>query len=401
MASMLYICKEWPNKYKPTWDWQIQALLESGVDVTVMQTSVQKSGKINIPGTPLEVKRLWYPSSVRDVMNFTGILYLVISMKWLRLKRLKLLFGREDFKSNLNFFVRSLFITEDFSGILFFKNLSTTHDFLFIDDFYKNAKKVMYYHGGATANVKAHYMSTRERVFGWLDVIFTNTNYSKSEVVALGADANKVKTLFVGLDLEQFPFFDRTYKPENELRLLSVCRVSYEKGLIYVLKALVAFIDRSEGRVRYDIVGDGEELQKLKRFALNNGLQNIVFFHGHQGNAIVRGHFLPNADVFVNTCFPTENWAETQCVAIQEANLLGIPAIASNCGGLPEVVIDGCTGLLVRIKSAEDILAAILFFNKRSDNELAAMGARARAFVKQHFDVVSMTKAILVEIDRI
>ena len=43
MASMLYICKEWPNKYKPTWDWQIQALLESGVDVTVMQTSVQKS----------------------------------------------------------------------------------------------------------------------------------------------------------------------------------------------------------------------------------------------------------------------------------------------------------------------------------------------------------------------
>jgi N-acetyl-alpha-D-glucosaminyl L-malate synthase BshA len=86
------------------------------------------------------------------------------------------------------------------------------------------------------------------------------------------------------------------------------------------------------------LVGDGPEHERIRRLVRDNGLADQVQFLGERSDlaSVLRG-----ADLFL---LPSES--ESFGLAALEAMSCGVPVVASNVGGVPEVVIDGETGLL-------------------------------------------------------
>ncbi|MBN1980056.1 MAG: glycosyltransferase family 4 protein, partial [Chitinivibrionales bacterium] len=87
-------------------------------------------------------------------------------------------------------------------------------------------------------------------------------------------------------------------------------------------------------------------------------------------------------DIFV---MPTVYRPESLGVAAIEAAAMGIPVVASNFGGIPEVVIQGVSGFLVEPGSAEQIAEAISTLVRDSSLRLA-MGTAGRKMVLEKYD---------------
>ena len=72
-------------------------------------------------------------------------------------------------------------------------------------------------------------------------------------------------------------------------------------------------------------------------------------------------------------------------VSLLEAQILGKPVIATNVGGIPEEIVDGKTGFLVKKGDHEDVISkiSILFNDQDKANQ---MGINGMQFVKENFD---------------
>ena len=114
--------------------------------------------------------------------------------------------------------------------------------------------------------------------------------------------------------------------------------------------------------------------------AENLGIQNSITFSGKVENDEVV-HYLHKMDIFV---VPSISKSETFGVAAIEASACGLPVIASNIGGLPEVVIDGKTGFLVAPENIDDLTEKLLILiNDKMMRQ--KMGEEGRNYIEDNY----------------
>jgi N-acetyl-alpha-D-glucosaminyl L-malate synthase BshA len=118
------------------------------------------------------------------------------------------------------------------------------------------------------------------------------------------------------------------------------------------------------------LVGDGPERSAVEKLAASLGVSRNVAFLGEQ---LQMGRFLAQADLFV---LPSEQ--ESFGLAALEALASGVPVVATNVGGLPEVVRHAETGWLVPVADPPALAAAVLKL-LADEPRRAAMGQAARA----------------------
>jgi glycosyltransferase involved in cell wall biosynthesis len=398
MKTLLYICEQWPNPYKPTWDLQIAEFIAAGFHIDVVHCGKHERGPVWLDDAVEKgiISISLYPSTLRKIpAAFIKIApWLRMIKRWKNLRTA--LKGERDIKQNLLGCLRLSCIPKtDYDQVLV-KNLNCAADYIpLLKIIHCRNNASVYYHGGAVEGVPASYMQHRKKIFDSFNLFFTNTNFSRKELIGLGCLESKAIAIPVGLDTKSGFKPNQSPKPDGVLRLLSACRLSREKGVIYAIQAVESLIAKGHRNLRYDILGNGLEEPALREYVKSRKLENWIYFHGHQPNAVVVSSYMPNADAFINTCFPIETWTETQCVAIQEAGLCQVPSIASRCGGIPEVIVDGSTGLLTEIHSVESIAAAIEKLYLMHSDELHMMGRAAADFTIQKFDVEVVTRNLL------
>lgn len=252
--------------------------------------------------------------------------------------------------------------------------------------------------------------------FGWqvrfalgLKIIVALTDQSvcvseklREELVEFfGYPRRKTVTVHNGVDLRFFSDSDpcaasvrRDLKisPEDTL-LVSACRLVKEKGLDVLLQAAKSLRDEVP-KLKCVIVGEGPCREELEEASAEMGLSTSVFFVGFKEN--VRPYFQAG-DIFVNPSSPT--WVECLPLAVLEAMASGLPCIASNVGGVPEIISDQQDGLLVAPGSVGELCTAI----RRLASDRAQrkrMGERAREKVRLKFDLercVEEIKSILLQ----
>jgi glycosyltransferase involved in cell wall biosynthesis len=152
------------------------------------------------------------------------------------------------------------------------------------------------------------------------------------------------------------------------------------KGHRCLLKAAARL--KAKGlRLSYRIAGAGSLRQQLEREAASLGLNDDVEFLGFVHDTPA---FLAAIDLFV-----MPSLFEGLGVAVLEAMAAGKPVIASRVGGLPELVADGETGLLVAPKNVEGLAEAIA--RLADDESLArAMGKKGAALARANFSLERM-----------
>jgi colanic acid/amylovoran biosynthesis glycosyltransferase len=158
-------------------------------------------------------------------------------------------------------------------------------------------------------------------------------------------------------------------------RLLFVGRLAAAKGLPILLDTVAKV-----GGATLHIVGDGPDLKRLEERADALNVLGRVKFLGYQSQQRVR-ELLKQADVFVMSSF-----AEGVPVVLMEAMAAGVPVVATRIAGIPELVQDGHTGLLVSPGDTEAAASAIRRLLEDGDlrNRLAAAG---RDIVEREFNI--------------
>jgi colanic acid/amylovoran biosynthesis glycosyltransferase len=209
-----------------------------------------------------------------------------------------------------------------------------------------------------------------------------------------GPDADRVQRVYNGLDLTDAAWSD----PADRAPLIvAVGRLVEKKGFDVLLDAL-ALLHQRRPEARAVIAGDGALADDLRAQRDRLGLQDVVHLPGPVPQTEVRD-LLARAAVFAAPCVvgPDGNRDGLPTVLL-EAMAAGAPAVSTDVTGIPEVVRDEETGLLVPQHDPVRLAAALE--RLVTDRALASRLSRAaRALVESSFDVHVQARA-LRELDR-
>jgi glycosyltransferase involved in cell wall biosynthesis len=181
-----------------------------------------------------------------------------------------------------------------------------------------------------------------------------------------------------GVDLSRVPAAGTHSGPP---RLLTVGRLQAPKDAITLVRALAAVRGSPFETV---LVGDGPDRPSVEAEVRRLGLEQVVDLVGKRDDV---AELLASADLFV-----LSSRSEGLPLSILEAMAAGLPVVASRVGGIPEVVADGETGLLVPPGDPQRLAAAVEHL--LADPPLRRrLGEAGRRRVAEHFDLASVQRA--------
>jgi glycosyltransferase involved in cell wall biosynthesis len=196
-----------------------------------------------------------------------------------------------------------------------------------------------------------------------------------------GVRRDRIRLIHSGIDPERFVCRAAAAAvTERETVVGIVAALEERKGHRYLFEAAARLKGRGH-RIRYMIAGDGPARRELKEQVKALSLADEVRFCGFISDAPA---FLSQIDIFI-----LPSLYEGLGVAVLEAMAAGKPVIASRVGGLPELVADGETGLLVAPKNVEGIVEAIA--RLADDRSLAReMGKKGAVLARASFSLENM-----------
>jgi glycosyltransferase involved in cell wall biosynthesis len=174
------------------------------------------------------------------------------------------------------------------------------------------------------------------------------------------------------------PDVEVTPLPFDKPHLLCLGRVVPDKGFDLVVEALASIVSVIPD-IRLTIAGDGIDRPKLEEQARRLSVADKIVVAG----------WVPPKEVLdlINTAtiviVPSRWFEPAPLVAIQAAHM-GRPVVGARTGGIPELVVDGATGVVVDKDDSEAIASAVLDLLRDQDRAMA-MGQRARARARSVF----------------
>ena len=191
-----------------------------------------------------------------------------------------------------------------------------------------------------------------------------------------------------GLELDRFPYRS-PHAPGEVLRIAAVGRLVEKKGFDRLIDAAAALTARG-ARLEVRIAGGGDLAQALTDRIAAAGLDGVVTLLGPQTQQEV-SDLLRCADVFVAPCVVgADGNVDGLPTVLLEAMAMGVPAIASDVTGIPEVVHPAGTGrpqtgILIRTGILSDLVGA-LDQVARPEFDRQAIAAAARTLIETNFD---------------
>lgn len=195
--------------------------------------------------------------------------------------------------------------------------------------------------------------------------------------------------IYNGIDTN---FFDFQINKKERAQIRSSLGILYKENVICICATInkvkrhhdlidaISLLINKNVHIKSIIVGDGPELEKIKKYADLKKLKDAIVFVGFQPD--VRP-FLALSDIFV-LCSSTETFS----IAVLEAMAMGKAIVAPAIGGIPEQVFDGKNGLLFPLKNVETLAENIehIIINNCAES----MGNLSKKIVNEEFTANKM-----------
>jgi colanic acid/amylovoran biosynthesis glycosyltransferase len=215
----------------------------------------------------------------------------------------------------------------------------------------------------------------------------------KEKLLTLGCDSSRIAVHHMGVQTDRYRFRARRYEPGQALRLLTVGRLMEKKGVADALRAVAQLVRRGIP-VSYLIVGDGPLREELETLASELGIADRVGFLGWQNQAAV-ATLMNTADVLLAPSVTSSDGDQEGIpVTLMEAMASGMLVVSTWHSGIPELVEDGRSGLLVP-EGDDEALAAALAGLAHGRPDWAAVSQAARARVEEAFDVRKLNRHLV------
>lgn len=201
-----------------------------------------------------------------------------------------------------------------------------------------------------------------------------------------GQHAEKVCVIHCGVDPAVFrPRRARLPEAGRPLRVLCTGTLHEVKGQQYLVEACRLLWERGI-QVECRFIGGGPDRPMLEELIARSGLENAVFLLGNRTRLEVAAA-LAETDVVVAPSVPTaDGRREGIPVALMEAMACGVPVVASDISGIPELVEHEQTGLLTEPRNPEALAAALARLSGTSTLR-AQLGMAGRDKVLREFDL--------------
>lgn len=232
-------------------------------------------------------------------------------------------------------------------------------------------------------------------------VIIVNSNATGNMFCKNGKRLKKVVTVYNGIDLRQFTPSHRAYRKirrefhlnDNQFVIGIVGALTPLKGHLCFLEAASKVIQKLPetkflivGDEIYDTLGNQGYREKLMSKTTALKLNDNVVFTGYRNDI---PDIMNALDILVTASILPESFGRV----LIEGMACAKPVIATNIGGMPEVISDGITGILVEPNNADKLAKAIVYLLKRPRMR-QQMGNAGRLSVKEHFSLEQQTKKI-------
>lgn len=223
--------------------------------------------------------------------------------------------------------------------------------------------------------------------WGRLAHIVAISDIVRRQLRALGVPARSITVVHNGIDLAPYAQYHRqAFHWTRKFIIGMIARLDAEKGIAYLLRAFHDLLPLLP-HARLIIVGDGPERRELEWLARRLGVAEKVQWVGFQENV---SEWVKSFDCFVLPSVGRESFG----IVLLEALASGCPVIASNLGGIPEVIENGRTGILVEPGDAGFLMSALLYVYRHPDVAMK-LGSQGRARVHAHFSLQAKLEELL------
>jgi glycosyltransferase involved in cell wall biosynthesis len=224
-----------------------------------------------------------------------------------------------------------------------------------------------------------------------VDCFVAASNAINQILVGDGIDANRVVTVYEGIELHRVQaepaanIHAELWLPTHAPIVGAVAALTQEKGHKYLIEA-AALVVREVPDARFVVLGEGELRPSLERQVKDLHLDKHVLLPGFRADVL---SFIKSFDVFVMSSL-----FEGLGTSLLDAMALSKATVASDTGGIPEVVSHGETGLLVPPRDSKALAAAIANLLKDEDKR-QRMGRAGLERVKRLFTAEQMVEQTL------
>lgn len=185
------------------------------------------------------------------------------------------------------------------------------------------------------------------------DALTAITDDCRQHALRAGAPDDHIRIVTNGADLRRFrPAEGTPDRPWGEHMIFACRQLFPRKGIRFLIEA-VAILKKTYPDLKLVLAGDGFERPDLERLARERGLADDVIFLGWVPNAELPRYYQASAVSVIPSL------EEGFGIPAAEAMGCGIPVVASDAGGLPEVVEHGVTGYVVPKGNVEALADAI------------------------------------------
>jgi len=222
--------------------------------------------------------------------------------------------------------------------------------------------------------------AARREVFDRARLVLCRSEQLAEKVAALGCDASKLRIMRTVLP--PIKCAPHSPPPDGRWHLLQASRLVPKKGIATALRAFAEFL-KIHPQSKFTVAGEGPLEADLRGLASSLGISASVEFPGFLSQESLAGLY-ESSHIFLHPSETVGGAVEGIPNSLLEAMASGLPSVATDHGGIPEVVRNGATGLLCQEADWQGLAQALLLLAK--DPDLYALLSSAGAdFVSREF----------------
>jgi len=228
------------------------------------------------------------------------------------------------------------------------------------------------------------------------DFIICISNFHRTLYLKEGARPEQLRLAYCGIDPNLFVAQKRERTSSEPFRILSSGRLVEKKGFAYLIQA--CDILRSHDFEFECVIGGSGELDNHLRHEIRaRGLDDYVTVTGEAIKQEEIPEFMHGGDVYCLPCvWANDNDADGLPQMLMEAMACGCPVISTRLVGIPDLIVDGETGILVEPNDPEQIADAIM---RLAENEALASQLRenGRRIIEDKFNLETSLEPLIRE----
>jgi colanic acid/amylovoran biosynthesis glycosyltransferase len=215
-----------------------------------------------------------------------------------------------------------------------------------------------------------------------------NCEFFRQRAISIGCDPEQIIVHGSGIDCRKFAFKPRKFPTDGIVRIATTGRLVEKKGIEYCIDA-IAQIAHIHPNIEFNIIGDGPLRQNLEAQIAKLNLARIVKLLGWK-NQRELVEILDNSHIFIATSVTAADGNQDAPVnTLKEAMAMGLPAIGTYHGGIPELVEDVVSGFLVPERDAGAIAIKLLYLIEHPEI-WEQMGMAGRHQVEAKYDMETL-----------